>query len=120
MPNSYGKPTEKELHFKSLEAAAELAEKASLIALERGWNYERAAEYVASMDPDLCEMEVKGYVSEKESGEYSYTSLEAGNVLADKAKELMRAEGTTYDQAMTRICAKPENSELVKAYAYAD
>jgi hypothetical protein len=120
MPNSYGQLTQKELHFKSLEASAEIAEKASLIALERDWPIEKATNYVRKLNPNLAEMEVKGYVSEQDYRSYTYTSKEAGDLLAEKATELMRSEKIPYDIAITRVYADPENEEIMRCYAQAD
>jgi hypothetical protein len=107
---------EQERHFKSLEAAALLAEQASKVALEKNWSYEKASKFVRARNPELCEMEVKGYVDEQESRSYSDSSLDAANILDHKAKELMKSEKIPYNIAVSRVYDDPENEELVRCY----
>ena len=83
---------EREHHDKSLEASAELAAKAELISLERGWSYKKAAEYVRVHDSRLAEYEKCGYISEQPSRNYTYTSHEASKLIADRAKEIQKEE----------------------------
>jgi len=120
MPNSYGAFTEKELHLFSLQAANELAEKAELIASERGWSYAQAAAYIRKMNPNLAEMEVKGYVSDKDYRSYTYTSYEASALIADKAKEKQREKKISYAEAVSNVYADPENAEIVRCFSEAD
>jgi hypothetical protein len=111
---------EMERHYVSLEASAKLAEKASKIALERDWDYAKAVEYIKMLNPISSELEKHGYLSEEEFCSYSMTTKEAGDKLADMAKELMKAEKITYDQAIARIYASEENEELLRSYAQTD
>jgi hypothetical protein len=118
MPNSYGTLTKKELHFNSLEASAELAEKASLIALERGWSYERASEYVAKMNPDLFEMEAKGYVSDKDYRSYEMTSNQAAAILSERAVDRQKKTKEPYVKCFDAECE--DDPELAKTYAHGE
>ena len=120
MPNFYNEETEKERHYRSLDAAAEIAEKASMISLERNWPIEKATEYVRKFDSRLATLEKCGYLSETESRSYAYTSKGAGDQLAEQAKELMKSEGVSYDIAISRVYADPKNDELMRCYAQAD
>jgi len=121
MPTEYyNRMTDKEKHFASLDAAAEIAEKASLISLERNWSIARATEYVRRMNPNLAEMEINGYVSEKPARTYSMSSNQAAKQLADLTTELMKKEKLPFDVAHARVFADEKNSELVKAYAFSE
>ncbi len=120
MPNPFDKLSAKERHYKSLEASAELAEKASLIALEKDWSYEKSANYVRKMDSRLAELEKHGYISEQPSRNYSMSSYEAANTLAGMAKSLMREEKISYAEAVNRILSDPQNAEIARCYSEND
>ena len=120
MGNPYNQLTEKERHFKSLEASAEIAEKASLIALERGWDYKKAVNYVTKMDSRLAELQMHGYISETESRDYTYSSHEAATLISEKATALMKAERITYAEAVSKILSDPQNREIGRCYSEND
>lgn len=119
MTNYYNQPTEKELHFQSLQASEMLAKYATDVSIERGWDYERASRYVMHKHPDLAELAVKGYVDDQESHHYEYSSHEAGNLIAEKAKALMKSEQLPYETALKKVYADPANAEIMKCYAAA-
>jgi hypothetical protein len=108
-------------HSQSLQAAKMLAKYAKDIQFERNWSYSRASEYVRHKHPDLAEMELKGFVDDTEARHYEFTSLEAGEKIADKAKELMHQEPRlSYKEAVDKVLSNPENKELARCYAAAD
>jgi hypothetical protein len=120
MPNYYGQPTRKELHFQSLQAAEILAKQAREVAIANDWDYEKAIEYVRSKHHDLCELELKGYVDEQESRSYAYTSHEASTLISDGAKEIMKQDKCSYVEATDKFYADPANAEIIRSYAQAD
>ena len=120
MPTKYGQPTEKEMHFRSLEAADLLAKCARKVAIEKDWTYSKASDWVRAQNPDLCELELKGYIDDQEAKTYTYTSLEAGGLIAEKAKTLARKERISYQLAVEKILSDPANKELAICYAQAD
>ena len=120
MPTKYGQPTGKELHFRSLEAADLLAKYARELAFQNDWTYAKAAEYARQKHPDLAEVELKGYTDDRETKVYTYTSLEAGGLIAQKAKKLAREERISYLAAVEKILSDPANKEIAVCYAQAD
>jgi len=116
----YNTPTEKELHFQSLQASELLAKYAREVALERDWPYEKAANYIRSKHPDLGELYAKGYVDEEKSHHYEYSSHEAADLIAEKAKALMAKENMSYGEAVTKVYADPANEDILRCYAAAD
>ena len=117
----YNQPTERELHFKSLEAANKFAELAQELCDERpDLTYTQAAEIIARRYPTISEECVKGYSSEEESRQYSMTSYEAANKISDLATELMRKERIPYAEAANRILSDPANREIARCYSKAD
>jgi hypothetical protein len=106
------------LHDASLEVNAKIAEQASILCLQYGWDYERAKKYVLKMNPNFEEHSKRGFIKEKASRNCSITSCEAGMKLAEKTKKLMRSEKLPFDKAHARVYEK--NPELVKIYAYGD
>jgi hypothetical protein len=111
---------DQERHYQSLQAADLLGKYAREVALERDWPYEKAAKYIRAKHPDLCELEVKGYVAEPEGSHFEYKSLEAAALIAEKAEIMMKAKGINYDEAVKKVYADPANEALVKAYAAGD
>jgi hypothetical protein len=120
MANSYGQETDTERHERSLKAADELAEKAKLISLERGWSYQRSANYVRAHDSRLAELEKHGYLSQEPSRNYTYSSLEAGEKISDLAKKLQREKKISYQAAVDEILSDPRHREVAICYSQAD
>ena len=116
----YNQPTKKELHFQSLQASEAIAKYAREVALERGWSYERAAEYIRAKHSDLGELELKGYVDEEKREYFEYTSHEAATLISEKAKALMKAKKISYAEAVNRVYANPANKEICRCYAQSD
>ena len=112
--------SEKERHFQSLQAADLLAKYAREVAIERDWTYAKASDYVRAKHPDLCELEVRGYVDDQESKHYEYTSLEAGSLISEKAKKIMIKERCSYLAAVDKVLSDPANKELAVCYTAAD
>jgi hypothetical protein len=109
---------ETKLHDVSLEASAKIAEQASILCLQYGWDYERAEKYVMEKNPSLVELSENGCTKEEASRNCPMTSYKAGMELAEKTKQLMRSEKLPFDKAYARVYEK--NPELVKIYAYGD
>ena len=120
MAKHYTGLSKKEKHFQSLQAADLLAKYAREVAIERDWPYSKAADYVRAKHPDLCELEVKGYVDDRESRHYEYTSLEAGGLIAEKAKKVMEQDRCSYGEAVEKVLSDPANKELAVCYTAAD
>jgi hypothetical protein len=114
------KKDEKERHENSLKAAAEIAEKAEMVALERDWDIEKATNYVRKLNPQTAEMEFRGYLSEEPARSYSMTSYEAGEQLADMVKKLQRSEKLDFATAQKRVFEDEANAELIKCYTHGE
>jgi hypothetical protein len=114
--------TEKEQkrHFQSLQAADMLAKYAKEVQLERGWSYQRSAEYARSKHPDLATLELKGFTDEQESRSYTYTSFEASKLIADGAKDIQKQKKCSYLEAVKLYYDDPKNAEVVRCYTEND
>jgi hypothetical protein len=107
---------EKQRHFKSLEAAAAIAEKAELIAMEKGWEYEKAATYVRKREPELAELEFHGYIRDTDEPPHLYTRKEADKILTEKVLQRQKETGEPYHVAQPKVFSDPKNSELLRCY----
>jgi hypothetical protein len=112
------KKDERERHRNSLKAEKELANKAELVAFEKGISYEKAAEHVRKMNPRTAEMAAKGFISEQPGKTYAKTSMDAGTEIAQLAKAYMREHKVEYEAAL-KVVLK-QNPALADAYAFAD
>ena len=89
-------------HLRKIEASEILAQKAEKMAIEKGVTYDQAVDYILKTDKDLADIYVSGYTSEP-AREYDHkASLEAGNVLADRAMARMKKEKLTYSEAFDK------------------
>ena len=87
---------------------------------EKGWDYQKAAEYVREKYSAFSEIEKVGFVPDDEPQDFRFGSLEAGELLAEKAKELMLKENISYEAASEKVFSSPENEALVRSYTHAD